>query len=93
MVCGDRFTQRSSVSMALNLLRYWESSGLLRPAWSGITSSVEYTCRPCWVASADDGRLARAAAGADPVDVLQPCPQRRGVGGLFVFFRSHSSPV
>jgi hypothetical protein len=40
-----------------------------------------------------DGRLARAAAATDPVDVLQPCPQRRGVGGLFVFFRSHSSPV
>lgn len=48
MVCGDRFAQRSSMSMVLNLLRYGASSGVLRLAWSGITSSVEYTCRPCW---------------------------------------------
>jgi len=25
-----------------------------------------------------NGRFAGAAAAADPVDVLQPCPQRRG---------------
>jgi hypothetical protein len=47
---GNRFTHRSSMSIVLNLLRYGASSGVLRLAWSGITSSVEYTCSPCWAA-------------------------------------------
>jgi hypothetical protein len=37
------------------------------------------------------GRSARSAAAADPVDVLQPCPQRHAVGGLVVAFRSNPS--
>jgi hypothetical protein len=50
MVPGDRFTQRSFMSMVLNLLRYGASSGMLRRAWAGITSSVAHTCSPCWAA-------------------------------------------
>jgi hypothetical protein len=50
MICGDRFTQRWSMSVVLNMFRYGASSGVLRLAWSVITSSVEYTYIPCRVA-------------------------------------------
>jgi hypothetical protein len=42
MISGDRFTQCSSMSMAANAFRNGASSGVLRRAWSPITSSVAY---------------------------------------------------
>jgi len=39
-----------------------------------------------------DGRFAGAAAAANPVDVLQPCPQRRSIDSGSVFLKLHSSP-
>ena len=47
MTSGDRFSQRSSMSMATNSRRKEEFSALARLACGVIASSVEYSRKPC----------------------------------------------
>jgi hypothetical protein len=50
MISGDRFSHRSSMSIALNRAMAGLSFGVIRRACSAMDSSVAYTRRP-WTAA------------------------------------------
>lgn len=81
MVAVERFTQRSSMSMAMNVANNGLSSGASRLACSDIIVARVDVKAVLISQAASDGRFAGSAAATDPEHALQPFSDRRCICG------------